>query len=226
LIKLPLSINLFLIYFLLSLILYNQINTKMSEYGGDEMMSGLVVGTGGYSGGNYINGGNMVTENFTMVGMPLRNLMCNMLPEFVYGIITIALIIVCIFLLISYLTKKEGMTDNGHPHTQRFEGGENSQTGMVKSMPHMLSSFTGSRETPPFAEVSNQVLRMENREKEAIRALGKINQERRRRASEETSSTDPLPWGPFWNEWKQTHGMDDDMTESFGHEGGQPPLPY
>jgi hypothetical protein len=81
----------------------------------------------------------------------------------------------------------------------------------------MKSGFMNSRETPYFPDVTNRVLRMENREKEAMRALGKINQERLRRASEDTSSTTPLPWGTFWSEWKKTHPMD---GEQEGFRGG------
>lgn len=77
-------------------------------------------------------------------------------------------------------------------------------------------SFINSREQPYFPDVTNRVLRMENREKEAVRALGKINQERLRRAAEDTSSTTPLPWGPFWKEWKSTHPLDgEDVASGF-----------
>lgn len=68
--------------------------------------------------------------------------------------------------------------------------------------------FVNPREAPYFPDVTNRVLRMENREKEAVRALGKINQERMRRAAEDSASTTPLAWGPFWREWKQTHPVD------------------
>jgi hypothetical protein len=80
----------------------------------------------------------------------------------------------------------------------------------------LQSGFINAREQPYFPDVTNRVLRMENREKEAVRALGKINQERLRRAAEDTTSTTPLPWGPFWKEWKQTHVMDgEDVASGF-----------
>lgn len=95
------------------------------------------------------------------------------------------------------------------------------------------SGFVNAREAPYYPDVTNRVLRMENREKEAVRALGKINQERLRRAAEDTSSTTPLPWGPFWREWKQTHPMDGEAGYGLeGFEGGEPqpefnlPAPY
>lgn len=76
-------------------------------------------------------------------------------------------------------------------------------------------SFINSRESPYFPDVTNRVLQMENREKAAIRALGKINQERVRRAAvAEPAGTKALPWGPFWSEWKRTHPMPGD-----GYEG-------
>ena len=69
-------------------------------------------------------------------------------------------------------------------------------------------SFLNSREQPYFPDVTNRVLRIENREKEAVRALGKINQERLRRAAADDMSTTPLPWAAFWEEWKKTHPID------------------
>jgi hypothetical protein len=75
---------------------------------------------------------------------------------------------------------------------------------------NMRSSFMGDRSAPHFSDVTNTVLRSEDREKEAVRALGKINQERLRRAAEDSNSTTPLPWEPFWKEWKATHPMESD----------------
>jgi hypothetical protein len=45
--------------------------------------------------------------------------------------------------------------------------------------------------------------------------LGKINQERLRRTSEETANS-PMQWGPFWDEWKQTHPLDGEAVEGMG----------
>jgi hypothetical protein len=72
-----------------------------------------------------------------------------------------------------------------------------------------------SREPPYYPDVTNRVLRMEDREREAIRALGKINQERLRRAAEDSNTASPLPWDPFWNEWKQTHPLDGEGVSGF-----------
>jgi hypothetical protein len=83
------------------------------------------------------------------------------------------------------------------------------------------SHFINSREQPYFSDVTNRVLGMENREKEAVRALGKINQERLRRAASDTNSTTPLPWEPFWKEWQSTHAVDGDEggdEEGFSNE--------
>ena len=84
-----------------------------------------------------------------------------------------------------------------------------------------MEQFSGGREAPYFPNVTNRVLRTENREKNAVRALGKINQERMRRRGEE-----PLPWGPFWDEWKKTHPLDDDMTEGYNNFRERDLLPY
>ena len=76
----------------------------------------------------------------------------------------------------------------------------------VSSQP-MLSTFMNNRDAPYFPDVTNDVLRREDMEAEAVRALAKINQERVRRAP--PSDTAPLEWGPFWDEWRQTHGATD-----------------
>jgi len=68
-------------------------------------------------------------------------------------------------------------------------------------------SFINSRDAPYFPDVTNDVLRREDMEAEAVRALAKINQERVRRAPPSDSA--PLEWGPFWDEWRQTHGSSD-----------------
>jgi hypothetical protein len=86
------------------------------------------------------------------------------------------------------------------------------------------SGFMNGREEPYFPNATNRVLGIENREKEAIRALGKINQERLRRSSENAGGAPPLPWGPFWSEWKKTHPLDGE-SEGFSnlhreHRGG------
>ncbi len=78
-----------------------------------------------------------------------------------------------------------------------------------------------TRETPYFPDVTNRVLRMENREKEAVRALGKINQERLRRGGPDSK---PVPWGPFWKEWKATHSMND-VSEGMSMEDELDNLP-
>lgn len=76
----------------------------------------------------------------------------------------------------------------------------------VPSQPS-LSTFMNNRDAPYFPDVTNDVLRREDMEAEAVRALAKINQERIRRAPPSDSA--PLEWGPFWDEWRQTHGSSD-----------------
>ena len=72
----------------------------------------------------------------------------------------------------------------------------------------LADGFINSREDPYFPEVANYTLGREDREHAAVRALGKINQERIRRAADAADDTKPLPWGPFWEEWKRTHPLD------------------
>ena len=64
------------------------------------------------------------------------------------------------------------------------------------------------------------LLSMENREREAVQALAKINQERLRRASEHDDGMSPLPWGPFWAEWQKTHADDGDGGDEEGFRSG------
>ncbi len=86
------------------------------------------------------------------------------------------------------------------------------------------SSFMNSREAPYFPDVTNRVLRMENREKEAVRALAKINQERLRRSAGSVSNN-PLQWGAFYDEWKKTHPLGSEGMRSRGGGLGLP-SPY
>lgn len=77
------------------------------------------------------------------------------------------------------------------------------------------SGFINAREGPYYPDVTNRVLRMENREREAIRALGKINQERLRRKADTADPADePIPWDQFWADWKVNHPMEGDPVIS------------
>jgi hypothetical protein len=80
-----------------------------------------------------------------------------------------------------------------------------------------VDGFLNGRDAPYFPDVTNNVLRRESREKAAVRALGKINQERMRRASAEDNGSGPLAWGTFWSEWKATHPLDSDV-EAFSED--------
>jgi hypothetical protein len=96
----------------------------------------------------------------------------------------------------------------------------------LKNLPDSYQNgFVNNREAPYFPDVTNRVLHMENREKEAVRALAKINQERLRRAAEDTSSTTPIAWEQFWKEWKQTHPLDGEDVVS-GFDGEKSFSPY
>lgn len=197
----------------------------MSAYLLDQS-GGLVVDTeGGYSGGGQgadflamFDFGNVVSEQLGTT-------------RAVGGLIVVLVMLLLVYMLREPITSVLSCSSSGfesrHPNGVRFVGGSSqpslerfSQAGRSSEWlrDKRQSSFMNGREQPYFPDVTNRVLRMENREKEAVRALGKINQERLRRAAEDSSSTTPLPWGPFWNEWKQTHVMDgEDVAEGFEH---------
>jgi hypothetical protein len=184
---------------------------------------GLVVNT---SGGRY-SGGGMKEDIFTMVPGSFKVSGMLGVDQWVGGLVVVLLIVIIAFFMWGTITSIVLGTSSGfessHPNAIRFatSASDNisrfSQEDRAAEYAHeRQSGFINAREQPYFPDVTNRVLRMENREKEAVRALGKINQERLRRASEDTASTTPLAWGPFWKEWKQTHVMDgEDVVSGF-----------
>lgn len=95
---------------------------------------------------------------------------------------------------------------------QRTSGFDGKRRDMVAL--DSMSGFLGSRETPHFQDVPNHVIQVEDRQRAAIRALGKINQERTRRGTEP-----PLPWEPFWREWQSSHPVAGEYGFSEGFSG-------
>lgn len=196
---------------------------------------GLIVDAYGGKYGGY-SGGNVATDFFGAVpGAKFLYAKTEMGSAWGWGL---AIVIVCVLILIAIIVPsvyayKSGFRDHagirlGHASARSDGYGEPAETsirlGGVResfrdqdAFASIRSGFANSRETPYYPDVTNRVLRMENREKEAVRSLGKINQERLRRAVEDTQSTTPLPWGPFWKEWKQTHPMDGEP--GYGYEG-------
>lgn len=81
--------------------------------------------------------------------------------------------------------------------------------GVEGMIPGREDAFIGNRETPYFSDVTNRVLRLENREKEAIRALAKINQERLRRQAERPDAT--VPWDSHWADWKRANPLGEEQ---------------
>lgn len=206
---------------------------------GDSLEGGLVVNTGGYSGG-MVEVPSFIMDAANAVTPPLFS---------GNGWIMLAYLIVMTFIIVwliiaaarggKLLGFRSGFglsgsnsglqTLNSGPNVRFF--GRPSQPGLEYSegfrtdadktsdlYRQIRSPFINSREQPYFPDVTNRVLRMENREKEAVRALGKINQERLRRASVDSQSTTPLPWEAFWKEWKQTHPLDgEDIPEGMSN---------
>ena len=192
---------------------------------------GLVVNT---SGGNY-SGGGMKEDFFNMIPGSTKVSQLLGAEQWVGGLVVVLLIMLIVFFMWGTITSAL----LGESFRSGFEGRglqwANSGPGVrfvtsasdnvsrfsqedraAEYADNLQSGFINAREQPYFPDVTNRVLRMENREKEAVRALGKINQERLRRAAEDTTSTTPLPWGPFWKEWKQTHVMDgEDVASGF-----------
>jgi hypothetical protein len=168
---------------------------------------GLVVSSGGYDGGSW----------FTKA----CNSVSNTVSEHYVGILVATVVIIGLVLLIFFLVSgyRSGYTQSQAYSSSGASGrfmGTTSQIGLGNSTADQdvwdsRDGFLSSREQPYFPDVTNRVLRMENREKEAVRSLGKINQERLRRSAEDSSSTTPMPWGPFWDEWKKTHPLDGEV---------------
>lgn len=173
-------------------------------------MGGLVVSTGGYSH----SGGGTIASYLESAGALVKK------HPFVTAFVVL-LIILFIMYLVGVFDKELGFRDHagsrlGHLSTRDDGYGEASETNMrlayggvsegfrdQDAYNMIKSGFVNSREAPYFPDVTARVMRMENREKEAIRALGKINQERQRRSTD----NEPLEWGPFWKEWKNNHPM-------------------
>lgn len=186
---------------------------------GDSMFdSGLVV-PGGYSGGGMMDG-------WTAEG-----------KQRLFAGVVITVVVIVLIILLVYLTK-DTKDDFTNFYGQRFAASKSDRdyftlqptdtraAEYVSDFRSRESGFVNSREGPYFPDATNRVLRMENREKEAVRALGKINQERQRRAAEDTEGTAALAWGPFWKEWKSTHPVDGEPgyvpggAEGFESKGG------
>ncbi len=200
----------------------------------DSFDGGLVVNSGGYDGG--YNGGGFM-DNMTFSAVPGSHLFANTtgLTLNQSGMFVVLVLLLTVYVVWAWKNPSEGMHGGG-----RFGGVGDGNRGAAQWLSSPSDNITGfkgqrdraaeliagthdafinARETPYFPDVTNRVLRMENREKEAVRALGKIDQERLRRAAEDTSSTTPLPWGPFWKEWKATHVIDGEDVVS-GFAGG------
>jgi hypothetical protein len=134
------------------------------------------------------------------------------------GALIVVLVIIVVMWLMGWgLFRRDGYAEysaNGaasQRHLSSLEGGYPSDgmriPGNLSYGGNVKSSFLNSREAPYFPDVSNRILRIENREQEAIRAFNKINQTRVSRGGDDSA---PLPWGAFWSEWQATHSNDDD----------------
>ena len=214
-------------------------------------MDDLVVSTSGGKYGGYSGGGAEVLLNIPGASWVVEKTDFKMAGYFYAAFIILVLLYLAFSSIYGSVALiggggfRSGYRDHagsrlGHASTRDDGYGEAAETNIrlshlgvegyrdQDSFATIRSGFINAREAPYFPDVTNRVLRMENREKEAVRALGKINQERLRRAAEDTQSTTPLPWGPFWKEWKQTHPMDGEP--GYDHSEGFDPndftLPY
>ena len=115
----------------------------------------------------------------------------------------------------SYFTPGSSM---GFASELATEGFNQSRAEGAFDMLHK-SGFAGSREEPYFSDVPNSTLQSEDRTREAIRTLSKINQERLRRAAADPNA--PLEWEPYYKEWEKTHPLD---TDNGGVEGYENPM--
>jgi hypothetical protein len=169
------------------------------DYGDDDDV--VVNREGGYYGGGIAMPG-FVSKTALSVGRFFNSKVYGkeydndyMSANWTAGYVILLLIIVLI--LLWWFGWLVGTYSGMHGSDMRFLGG--SQPG--------VSTFMNNRDAPYFPDVTNDVLRREDMEAEAVRALAKINQERVRRAPPSDSA--PLEWGPFWDEWRQTHGSSD-----------------
>lgn len=101
----------------------------------------------------------------------------------------------------------------------------NRREGFQRNMDNQLGTGAvagfGNREPPIFQEVSVDTLRSEDQERAAVAALAKINQARVSRRPE--MEYDPLPWKPFWNEWKKENT---DIYSGYSNEYKGPSAVY
>lgn len=196
-------------------------------------MSSFADSIDGFSGGLVVStGGGDFTKALTDVGDQFSNIMsCLWRNKIASAIIIVGVMVLIVFT--GVCSAKAGFRSGFSPaHNQRFATGH-SATGLTSSFTQRdrpaeylkkINGFMNNSEAPYYPDVTNRVLHMENREKEAMRALGKINQERLRRAADDTSSTTPLPWDAFWSEWKKTHPMDgEDVASGFRGDGSLMP---
>ena len=180
-------------------------------------LSSLVTGVGGYEGGGVLSD---LKSFFTYEWSP---------PVWFWAIIIAVLMVLIVVVAtgptvsgFSSTLRHLGAPSHGAYGLNDYELNSTSKAEGFDGMRRdqhaaslMSEGFYGDRTAPHFANATNRVLNKEDRERGAVRALGKINQERLRRATADEDSTTPLPWGPFWSEWKKTHPMDGEP----GYEG-------
>lgn len=176
----------------------------MSRYNDDDDM--VVDREGGFYGGSEYESGNFVVKNIYKVGKTVVGFIhpasaSGSSSNLVMGV-GVLVVLALLYIVITFFLGQYYM----------YSGYMGSSFDSVKS------DFMNTRHAPYFPDVSNRVLRREDREHEAIRALAKINQERTRR-TEGGSDSGPLAWGPFWQEWQLTRPNDDPYSEFADEEG-------
>lgn len=91
---------------------------------------------------------------------------------------------------------------------------EGFMSGMESVLPPgiqgFMSGFFGSSDDPVYMDSPNSVVRSEDREREAVMALSKINQERQRRISAGEQVGPATSWPVFWQEWQASRPLDVD----------------
>ncbi len=190
---------------------------------------GLVVSTGGYSGGMDYTQTPVVSQVHGLgvwtLGLVGRTAGPDSVLAMAVGILLVALVIyVLVFFVWGHVAamsegyKVSGTGSNnlgfyGSPSDNLKVSGFQDAGRIAQQRWEMRDTFQNSRDTPYFAESSNETLRREDRETEAMRALAKINQERQRRSTD--GDVDPLPFGPFYKEWIKAHPLSTDKLESY-----------
>lgn len=175
----------------------------------------------------------VVEGPFTLLNMASSSLGAKVMP---YKMIFSAVMWVLLILILYFMFKKPAGKSSGKAHSsaskkkkksgdEDYEGNEDinpryltEKTGFmsgafdvpVTGLNGFMSGFFGGSSDPVYTEAPNNIVRSEDREREAVMALSKINQERQRRMATGEVLGPATSWDKFWPDWQSTHPQDGD----------------